>query len=147
MAGPFPQSDFQLEVSTDDTSYTTHDAQAISVTPGGGERARGEAYVAGRDVPYITTGKRSPMEYTVRVLYTTGGSELYADIRARYLNKTATYLRYSPEGGAVGDKRITIGPGLISACPPPAGDAGSGDPMALEFVMIGEDESDDVVPA
>ncbi len=146
MAGPFPQSDFQLEVSTDDAAYTTHDLQAISVTPGGGERARGEAYVAGRDVPHITTGKRSPMEYTVRVLYTTGGSDLYTDIRARYLAKTITYLRYSPEGGASGDKRVTVGPGLISQCPPPAGDAGSGDPMALEFVMIGEDESDDSVP-
>jgi hypothetical protein len=86
------------------------------------------------------------MEYTVRALYTTAGADLYTNARNRYLNKTVTYLRYSPEGGASGDNRITIGPGFIEACPPPVGDAESGDPMALEFVLIGEDESDDTVP-
>lgn len=86
------------------------------------------------------------MEYTIRVLYTTGGSDLYTNARGRYLNKTTTYVRYSPEGGASGDNRITVGPGLITQCPPPVGDAGSGDPMALEFVLVGEDESDDTVP-
>ncbi len=146
MAGPFPQSDFQVEMGTDDISYTTYDAQAVSVTPGGGERARGEAYVAGRDVPFVTQGKRSPMEYTVRVLYTTAGADFYVDARARYLGKTVTYLRYSPEGGASGQKRMTIGPGFIASCPPPVGDAGAGDPMALEFVLVGEDEADDLVP-
>lgn len=146
MPGPFPQSDFQLELSTDGVSYTTYDAQAISVTPGGGERARGVTHTAGRDVPYITHGKRSAMEYTVRVLYTTGASDLYTNVRGRYLNKTTTYLRYSPEGGASGDNRITVGPGQVESCPPPAGDAGSGDAMALEFMLVGEDESDDSVP-
>lgn len=146
MAGPFPMSDFQVEISTDDISYTVHDTEAISVTPGGGERARGVAFVAGRDVPYVTTGKRSLMEYTVSVLYTNTASDFYDDIRTRYLNKTTTYLRYSPEGGASGDNRVTIGPGLIESCPPPAGDAGSGDPMSMEFLLIGEDESDDTVP-
>jgi hypothetical protein len=146
MAGPFPSSDFQVELSTDDAAYTTYDAHAISVTPGGGERARGTVHVAGRDVPYITHGKRSAMEYTVRVLYTTAGADLYVNARARYLAKTTTYLRYSPEGGGQGDKRVTVGPGTIESCPPPQGDAGSGDPMALEFLLVGEDEADSVVP-
>lgn len=143
MAGPFPQSDFELELSENGTTFTSYDSQAISVTPGGGERARGETHVAGRDVPYITQGKRSAMEYTVRVLYTSGASELYPKVRGYYLNKTQVWLRYGPEGSTAGETRITIGPGLIGSCPPPSGDAGSGDALALEFTFIGEDESDD----
>jgi hypothetical protein len=146
MAGPFPMSDFEIELSPDGTNWTAYSTHAQSVTPGGGERARGEAFTAGRDVPYITTGKRNAMEYTVRVLYTTGPADLYTVVRGYYLNKSETWLRYSPEGGASGDNRITIGPGLITTCPPPAGDAGSGDAMALEFTLVGEDESDDTVP-
>lgn len=146
MAGPFPQSDFEVELSTNGTTYTAYSAQAITVTPGGGTRARGVTYVAGRDIPYITTGKRSAMEYTVRVLYTTGAAELYLKVRGYYLNKTQIWMRYSPEGGGSGDQRITIGPGLVESCPPPAGDAGSGDAMALEFTFVGEDEADDVYP-
>ena len=144
MAGPFPQSDFEIELSTDGSAFTAYAAQAVSVTPGRGERARGVTHVAGRDVPYITTGKRSAMEYNIRVLYTTGAAELYLKARGYYLNKTEIWVRYGPEGNVAGMQRITIGPGLITACPPPAGDAGSGDALALEFMFVGEDESDDV---
>ncbi len=146
MAGPFPQSDFEIELSTDGSAFTSYAAQAVSVTPGGGERARGETHVAGRDVPYITTGKRSAMDYTIRVMYTTGASELWAKVRGYYLNKTQIWVRYSPEGGASGETRITIGPGDVASCPPPPGDASSGEAMALEFNFVGEDEADDTYP-
>lgn len=146
MTTVYPQSDFELEISEDDITYTSYSAQAITVTPGGGERPIGSTYVAGRDVPYITTGKRGMMDYTVRVLYTTGASDLYTKVRDYYLNKTQIYLQYSPEGGASGDNVTKIGPGLVSSCPPPSGDAGSGDAMALEFRFIGEDEADSTVP-
>lgn len=146
MAGPFPPSEFEFEISTNGSSYTSYAAGAIQVTPGGGERPIGSAHVASRGNPYVTSGKKAASSYSVRVLYLTGGSDLYTIARGYYLNNTKIWLRYGPEGSASGSVRITIGPGYIGALLPPPGDSGSGDPMALEFSFDAEGESDDTYP-
>lgn len=143
MAGPFPQADFVFELSTDGAAFTAYTAQSIQVTPGGGELARGSVNTAGRVAPYLTRGKKGIQSWTVRALYTTGGSELFPIVKGYYTNRTQIWMRWSPEGTASGSRRTEIGPGYIVSCPEPAGDANSGDPMAVEFSMEGEDEVTD----
>ena len=146
MSGPFPGSDYVLELSTDGSSYTAYTAHSMSVSPGGGERASGGANVAGREAPYVTAGNKNPGTWTFRVLYTTGAAELWEIARGFYQNKTKVWARYSPEGTASGSDRTVYGPGYITNCPRPEGDASSGDPMAVEFSMMGEDEGDETWP-
>lgn len=146
MGGPFPQSDFVLEVAPDSSgspgTWVDYSVDAASYSQSGGERSTGEIATAGRDVPYVTAGKRSAVTYTIRVLYKTGVADLYQVLRAYFENKSLIWMRYTPfsETG-IDDTGFQCGPGYLTACPPPNADASSGEALALEVQFLAEEDN------
>lgn len=117
----------------DGTTFATDlSGHACSIAPSGGERETGEAYTFTGDTALVGYGKRPPTDYTIRVLYTEVNTDPFQVIRAAYENATACYLRVSPKGGQAGEWLWTSSQGIFSLVPEPAGEANSGDPVAVE---------------
>ena len=145
MGGPFPQSDFVLEIAPDSGgspgTYVDYSVDSATYSQSGGERTTGSIATAGRDVPYVTAGKRSAVTYTIRVLFKTGVTDLYKVIRDYFETKTIIWMRYTPfSETAVDDTGFQCGPGYVTACPPPAADAASGEALALEIQFLAEED-------
>ncbi len=126
----------KVEVSTDGTTWTDISGFATAVELGGGERQTGTAFTFDGDTAIIRGGKREPLEVTVRVVYTEGASDPAETVRAAYENGTDLYIRWSPKGGASGDALFTTDAAVVTTPPYPAGEAGSGDPVVIEFTAL-----------
>ena len=116
-----------------------------AVADSGGERQTGEAYTTDGDTAIIGVGKRQPHDITVRAVYTEGPTDPYALALAAKDNHTVLQVRWSPFGGDVGEKRYTTNSvySFVTSCPPPVGEAGSGDPIVVEFVIHTSDVTQD----
>jgi hypothetical protein len=145
MGGPFPQSDFVFSVAEDSGgspgSYTDYSVDAVSFTPSGGERTSGSIHTAGRDTPHVTAGKRNAVTWAINVLYKTGVADLYPVLRGYFEAKTVLWLQYVPAVEAGDDTGFEVGPGILTACPPPAGTASSGESFAVEASFLAEADS------
>ena len=108
-----------------------------SISEGGGDRQTGEAYTHDGDTAIIGFGKREPKEITVRAVYTEGASDPYKYVLDAYHDHTTLQVRWSPLGGDLNEKRYTTDPtySIVTSCPDPTGEAGSGDPIMFEFVV------------
>ncbi len=127
--------DCKVEISTDGSSYTDISGFANQVTLGGGARMSGEAYTFDGDTAIIGTGKREPIEVTVRCVYTEGTGDPFETVRAVYEAGSALYVRWSPKGGDSGEAQYTTDEGVVTAFGYPAGEAASGDPVVFEFTV------------
>ncbi len=123
-----------MEVSTNGTTWTDISGFANSIEVSGGERQIGEAYTFDGDTALLTSGKREPVEVTVRVVYTEGTSEPFEVVRAAYEDGSSVYVRWSPKGGSAGNFQFTTAAGLVSSLTYPAGEVG-GDPVMVEFTV------------
>lgn len=128
-----------------DPGWTDISGYGAAVSDSGGERQLGEAYTFDGDTAIIGKGKRQPRDITVRTLYTEGVSDPYAKVLAAYRNGTVLQVRWSPFGGDTNEKRYTTNAtySYVTNCPPPAGEAGSGDPIMFEFTVHTSDVDQD----
>ena len=124
-----------IEYSVNGTDWTSMCGYASSIAVSGEERNSGEAYTFCGDTAVIGYGKMTPVEITVAILYTENAAHPFQAVYNAKMNGTDFYLRWAPRGGAAGDWMWTTGAGLITVCPPPAGEASAGDPIAVEFTM------------
>ena len=135
-----------FEVSTDFSNWTDMSGFASKLARSGGERKSGEYYTAGTDIPGLTTGPRSPIEVIVDIVYTEGGAGAWKTARTAFLTAAAIlYFRYSPKGGQSTEYMFTSEDDntIITECPEPVGDFGSGDPVfvQLKFMTAEIDQS------
>lgn len=137
--GAITGGEFKLEISTDGgTSYTDISGSVTSVTPGGGELASGETYTGEGDQAIVTFGKRGPLTLNVVAVYSEAGGEAYQKARAAVeAAERDVRLRWSPNGGAVGDEQFTTPNGAIISPMLPTVDASSAGPLTIAFQWKG----------
>jgi len=143
--GGLARSNFKLEVSNDGTTWVDISGAAAGVTPGGGEQMVGEQNTADGAFPIVVSGKKfSARTLEFNCVYTDTANEPWKFVSTRYNSVTPTvYVRYSPEGGAIGNQRFLVADGAGNAfaapivnCLPPEGDATTGDPLMFTFSVI-----------
>jgi len=125
----------KVEVSPNGTTWTDISAHAVAVEVSGGDRGVGNVFFFGADVPVLIAGAREPIEITVRAAYTEATGEAFELARAAYEDGSPFYVRFSPKGGASGTFLFTSDAGLVKSLKYPQGEAGSGDPVLVEFVV------------
>jgi len=125
----------KLEISTDGTNWTDISGFSNSIDIGGGGRQTGEAYTFDGDKAIIAIGKREPVEVTVSIVYTEGVTDPFETVYTAYESGSTLYVRWSPAGGTSGDFQYTTDPGVVASCGYPKGEAGSGDPVLVEFTV------------
>lgn len=124
--------DADVLYSTDGSSFTSFCGYATSVEVGGGERESGEAYTFCGDTALIGLGKRAPIDVTFNIIYTEVNTDPFQVLRAAYENATPHYVRIEPKGGEAGEWLWTSSLGYWTRVNEPAGEANSGDPVAVE---------------
>lgn len=153
--GATPKSNYKAEVSLNGSSWTDISGNATTVEIDGGEQQTGEQFTAAGNVPVVIgSNKVSAMTAKVSILYTETSGEAFQVVWAQYISTNKKiYFRYSPKGGASGDKRYVASDdaGSAFACPiisclPPDVDAGSGDPAMAEFSVIAPKFLQEAVP-
>jgi len=140
-----PRSNYQIEVSTNGSSWTDISGSSNQVNPSGGDQMYGEQHTADGNAPtVVATHKTGAITITCNILYTETSGEAFQTVWARYEGAAKTiYFRYTPDGGDSGDERYTAtnDAGTAVACPiinclPPVVDAGSGDPAMASFTIV-----------
>ena len=122
-----------IEWSANGTAWTDISGFASAVDPTGHERASGEVYTYNGDESIVGAGKLSPAETNVTIVYTEPAGDAYTLAWLAKVNCTDVYLRITPNGDNPGNNSWTSKKGIITACPPPSGEASSGDPVTVQF--------------
>lgn len=146
-----PRSNYQVQVSTDGSSWTDISGQSATVQRSGGDHMIGEQNTADGESPVVTgSNKKGAETVTVSCIYTEQSGEAFEVVRARYEGTAKTiYLRWAPKGGigtvvgnniftCAGDAGTAILVPIIN-CTIPDLDAGSGDPAMFEFSVMTPD--------
>lgn len=153
--GAKSKAGFKVEVSTNGTDWDDISGSASTVEPDGGEQMVGEQHTAQGAAPVIVwANKTAAIGLTVSCLYTEVAGEAWRKVWDRYIGTNkAIYLRYSPRGGATGDKRFVCADESgaaclvpIETCLPPDTDADSGDPLMFEFSVLAPKLLEEAVP-
>lgn len=125
----------QIEVSADNVTWVDISGSASAVTPSDQTRQSGVAYTFDGDTGILTGGKREPLEIQVRIVYTGTASEAFATVRAIHEDDGEIYLRWSPQGGAPGDKLYTTAKGVLTAFIYPPVDTEEAGPIMAGFTV------------
>ena len=128
-----------VEYNTTGTTWTAFSGFGASVEVSGGDRNVGEGYTFDGDTPILRAGKRTPVDVTIRFVYTEGASDPYELFLTEY--ETAgggmCNIRYSV-GGTSGDYLFTSNTAAdgthLMTMPYPGGEAEPGDPVYIEAV-------------
>jgi hypothetical protein len=143
--GSKAKSSFKAEVSINGSSWSDISGSATQVTPSGGDQLTGVTHVASDNAPIVTNGNKvDAITLEVNIVYTEVTGEAWQIVGDRYVGTDKTvYFRYSPKGGATGQKRYTCANDAGQAiavpivnCIPPEGDANSGDPLTTTFTLL-----------
>ncbi len=127
----------KIEVSVDSgATWINISGQTNALSVGGGDREIGNFFDAANDTPTLGAGKRNPLEIETRVKYTETDSEAQGVLASPYENATETLIRYSPKGGASGDRLYTSDAGFVQTNPYPGQEVESGDPLRIEFTIV-----------
>ncbi len=124
-----------VQYSENGTDWVDMCGYANSIAFAGEERISGETYTFCGQNAIIGYGKMTPCEITVSILYTENAAHPFQIVYNAKKNGTTFWLRWAPRGAGPGDWMWTTSDGMITACPPPVGDAAEGDPIAVEFVL------------
>jgi hypothetical protein len=127
----------KVEISTDGTAWTDISGVANNLTVSGGARQVGETYTFAGDAAIVTTGKSTPVDITVQMVYTEITGEGFEVARAIWEGTNVLYLRWSPRGGQTGEFVFTAGPGRMSAFSWPNVDGTTGNPTLAGFTYRG----------
>jgi hypothetical protein len=138
------RASFKVETSNDGSTWTDISGAAATVQTSGGDQLIGSQNTADGNAPVVVgSTKTQPFTVTVSCVYTETASQPFELVESRFFAATKTiYLRWSPRGGASGEKQFTCtnGAGTAFACPIqsvslPDLDAGSGDVAMFSFAV------------
>ena len=126
-------------VSADGSAWTDISGTATTVGLTGGGKTTAETYTLDGDNPLVTSGKSTPVDYTVTGVYTEVANELFEFVRPYFEGGTVMWIRYSPRGGQTGEKMFTIPvAGRVTALTYPSLAADSGAPIMSGFTLRGQ---------
>ena len=135
--------DLEIEYSTDFSAWTEIGSFVGIVTPSQQTRTSGEFFVFNSDVPLLGMGARSSVTIDVTFVFTDAAADPFTVMRAQHTTGCggALYLRWSPNGGAVGELQFTTkeNQSWISVWQDPGGDKSDGTPINVQFQVITAD--------
>ena len=122
--------------STDGTTYTDISGVANKVTADAQTRMSGVTYTFDGDTGLVTFGKREPFSIRVSLVYSET-STAYTSLLALHeaAGGSAVYIRWTPAGNTIGNFQFDTPATKISEWNFPSGDATTGDPILVEFVV------------
>jgi hypothetical protein len=123
----------QIEISTDNNTWTDISGESNSIDLSGGEISTGEEYTAEGELPLVGIGKKSLTEAKVKVVYVEGNSSAWQTFFDAYSDGTEIYLRYAPKGNAEGNNRFTSGKGFVTSPVYPKGSVAEAKPVMCEL--------------
>ena len=145
-----PMNIFQIQLSTDGSSWADKSGSAVDIKITGSEQLSGAQNTADGDAPVVTGGgKHGPVTLTCRGLYSKVSGEFFDFIRDQWeLTSSArkkVYIRWAPEGGigtVVGNEQFTATDDagnafacIIKSINSPDLDAGNGAPALVTAVL------------
>jgi hypothetical protein len=122
-----------IEVSADNTTWTDISGASNSIEPGDQTRQTGVVFTFSGDTAIITSGKREPMDITVKAVYTETTGEAFEVVRAIHEGTGEIYIRWAPRGGTTGDAQYTSAKGVLSAFTYPGSAADDAKPIMAGF--------------
>lgn len=129
-----------VEVNTTGTTWDDVSGFAAAVAVSGGEREVGSQPTFDGDTHIVKGGKRGPVELTFRFVYTEGASDPWAEILAEFEEGPGGQcgIRYVPKGNTAGNYRYSTDSDNTVIKNPvyPQGEAGPGDPVVVEVVVV-----------
>lgn len=127
----------KIEVSVDGGSvWTDISGQTNALTPSGGDREIGTFFDAANDTPTLGAGKRSEIEIAMRVKYGETGGQGFDILESAYENATEIMVRWSPRGGASGQRMYTSDAGYVRSHQYPGQEVQSGEPLRSEETIV-----------
>lgn len=145
--GAIPKNKFQVQLSTDGSSFVDKSGAAVSISHTGEEQMSGSQNTADGSAPVVTAGgKHSAATIALRGVYTKVSAELWDYIRDRWEGADKTiYIRWAPEGGigtVVGNEQFLAAddagnafPAVIKSCVTPELDSGDGSPALVSATL------------
>ena len=127
--------DNKVETSPDNSNWTDISGFASTISVDGGERITGIKFTFDGDTAILRSSKRGPLTVTVNIAYTEGASDPTEVIRAIYEAGSDFYMRWSPKGGDSTEFLYTTDAGVVKSPLYPGGDAESGEPAMIDFVL------------
>lgn len=132
MATGMTAKDLKLEVSADGSTWVDASGYSTSVKPDPAKWKTADVHYFGTDTPTIYTGKKEALDVTCDILYTETSGEARALVATASASGATFYIRWSPAGGASGDKRYACS-GPVSEMDWPGGEASVADPIMVTF--------------
>ena len=126
-----------VAISSDGSNFTAIGSHGMKVTPEGGDRRTGEAYVFDSEDPIAKVGKKNPRDTRVDFVYTEQAADAFEVARAQFeaAGGGTLYVRWSPGGGGVGDAGYTSDLGYVSDLHYPDVDSEADGPILTYFVI------------
>ena len=126
-----------VAISSDGASWTPIISHAMKVTPEGGDRRVGEAWVFDDEDAIVKVGKKNPRQTRVDFVYTEQAADAFEITRAQFeaAGGGTLYVRWSPGGGGVGDVGYTTDKGFVQDLLYAPVDSEEDGPMLTYFVV------------
>lgn len=126
-----------IGISIDGSTWTDVGCHTQKVTPEGGDRRTGEAYVFCDENPIVKVGKLNARDTRVDFVYTEITADAFEVARGQFESAGGggLYVRWSPNGGAIGDAGYTTDLGFVSDLRYPEVDSEADGPIVLYFVV------------
>ena len=130
---------YQVEWTTNGSTYTDISGYSTSVADSGGDRKTGEAFTYGDDYPVIGAGKRASRTVDVEVLYNED-STAFLSLYTLQQSGGQFGLRLTPRGletgaGTVGRYVTQTTYGLLTKLDLPTGNPDDGKPMICKLTV------------
>lgn len=130
----------KVEISADGLVWHDISSEATTATLPKEVVATGSVPVFDDDHHVVMSGKIAPITATVAGVYTEEAAEAFELVldawEAAGCGKRLD-LRVTPRGGGVGQREITMSPGVLVALKPPDLSANDGGPAVFEFDIFG----------
>ena len=130
----------KIEISVDGTTWVDIGSETTTVALPKEVVATGSVPVFDDDYHVVTAGKIAPITATVSGVYTETVAEAFETVLAVWAVEGCTKrldLRVTPRGGGVGQREITMSPGVLVGLKPPDLSAADGGPALFEFDIFG----------
>jgi hypothetical protein len=124
-------------ISTDGSAWTDIGSHAMNVSPEGGDRRTGETWVFDDEDAIVKVGKKNSRQTRVDFVYTEIAADAFEVARAQFeaAGGGSIYVRWSPNGGGVGDAGYTSDAGFVQDIPYAPVDSEEDGPIKTFFVV------------
>lgn len=127
--------DADVAINVNGGGETKIEGFSTSVETSGGDRMIGELYTHEGDTAVITSGKREPIEVTVKYVYTEGASDPFEAVRAAYEGRQTVVVSWWPKGDVSTNFQFDSDASYVKSFKYPDIEAESGDPLLGEFTI------------